>query len=61
MEEIRKGVRRGGARRERKNRGRGMIDLVDKSRGIVNLITEAMAKIKPTDPLRLVKQATCRQ
>ena len=31
---------------------------VDKSRGIVTLITEALAKIKPTESLRLAKQAS---
>ena len=33
-----------------------MKDRVDKSMGIVTRITEALARIKPTDPLRLVKR-----
>ena len=33
-----------------------MKGLVDKSRGIVTLMTEVLTKIKTTDPLRLVKQ-----
>ena len=36
-------------------RGRGMTDRVHKSRGMVTLITEALARIKPTDPLKLAK------
>jgi hypothetical protein len=34
---------------------------VDKSRGIVTLIAEALAKIKPTEPYRLAKQAARRK
>ncbi len=34
-----------------------MKDRVDKSMGIVTLIVEALAKIKPTDPLRFAKRA----
>ena len=34
-----------------------MKDRVDKSMGIVTLIAEALAKIKPTEPLMLAKQA----
>ena len=34
-----------------------MKDRVDQSMGIVTRIAEALAKIKPTDPLRLVKRA----
>ena len=33
-----------------------MTDRVDKSMGIVTLITEALAKIRPTELLRLTKQ-----
>ncbi len=33
-----------------------MKGLVDKSMGIVSRITEALARIKPTDPLRLDKR-----
>ena len=33
-----------------------MKDRVDKSMGIVTHITEALARIKPTDPLRLAKR-----
>jgi hypothetical protein len=36
-------------RRELKKRGRGMKDHVDKSMGIITLIAEALAKIKPTE------------
>ncbi len=35
----------------------GMKDRVDKSRVIVTLMTEALANIKPIEPLRLAKQA----
>ena len=44
-------LRRGGTRRELKKRGRGMKDRVDKSMGIVTRITEALTRIKPTEPL----------
>ncbi len=54
---TRDGSRRGGARRELKNRGRGMKDRTDKSMGIVTLIPQALAKIKPTEPLRFTKGA----
>jgi hypothetical protein len=37
--------------------GRGIKDLDDKSSGMEILMTEAFAKINPTDPLILVKQA----
>ena len=42
------GVRRGRAVRERKKRGRGVKGRVDRSMGIVTLIAEALARIKPT-------------
>jgi hypothetical protein len=35
-----------------------MKGLVDKSMGIVTLITEALTRIKPPDPLRLDKRET---
>ena len=38
-------------------RGRGRKGLDDKSRGMEILMTEAFAKINPTDPLILPKQA----
>jgi hypothetical protein len=38
-----------------------MKDRVDKSRGIVALSVEALAKIKPTETLRLAKQAEHRK
>jgi len=53
----REGARRGGVRRHRKKRGRGMKDRVDKSRGIVTLIVEALATIKRTGTSRSDKQA----
>jgi hypothetical protein len=49
---TREGLRRGLGRRELKERGRGMKDRVDKSMGIATIIAEALAKIKPTEPLR---------
>ena len=58
---TREGVRRGGARRELKKRGRGMKDRVDKSMGIVTLIAEVLTKINPTESLRLVKRAAHRK
>ena len=38
-----------------------MKDHVDKSRGIAILIDEVLDKIKPTEPLRLVKHAARRK
>jgi hypothetical protein len=38
-----------------------MKDRVDKSMGIVTRIAEALAKIKPTEPLRLAKHAARRK
>ena len=52
------GLRRGGDRRELKNRGKGMKGRVDKSMGIVTLIPEALTKIKPTETLIFSKRAT---
>jgi hypothetical protein len=53
--------REGGTRREFKKRGRGMKDRVDKSMGIVTRIAEALARIKPTDPLRLADREVVRK
>jgi hypothetical protein len=41
--------------------GGGIKDLDDKSSGMEIRMTEAFAKIKPTDPLILVKQAARRK
>jgi hypothetical protein len=41
--------------------GGGIKDLDDKSSGIEILIPEAFSKIKPTDPLILVKQVARRK
>ena len=38
-------------------RGNGMNDRVDKSRGIVTLMSEDLPNINPIEPLRLVKQS----
>ncbi len=38
-----------------KKRGKGMKDLVDKSKGIVTRIPETLGRIKPTESLRLDK------
>ena len=51
------GVRSDVGRLERMKRGRGMKDREQRSRGMETLIVEALAKIKPIDPLRLVTQA----
>jgi hypothetical protein len=42
-------------------RGRGIKDLDDKSSGMEKLMVEAFAKINPTDPLILDKQAARRK
>jgi hypothetical protein len=44
-----------------KKRGRGMKDRVDKSIGIVTRITDACAKNKLTEPLRLSKREACKK
>ena len=44
-------------RLERIKRGIGINGRDDKSSGIEILMTEAFAKINPTDPFRLAKQA----
>ena len=56
MNNTREGVKRG-VLRVRIKRGNGMNGRVDKSRGIVTLMTEAVANINPIEPLRLVKQS----
>ena len=45
-------------RLERMKHGSDIKDRGDKSIGIEILMTEVFAKINPTDPLRLAKQAT---
>jgi hypothetical protein len=41
--------------------GSGIKDRDDRSSGIEILMTDAFAKINPTDPLRLVKQAAAQR
>ncbi len=48
-------------RLERMKRGGGIKGLDDKSKGMEILMAEAFAKINPTDPLILAKQATRRK
>jgi hypothetical protein len=45
---------------ERMKRGGGIKGLDDKSSGMEILMSEVFAKIKPTDPSILPKQAACR-
>ncbi len=52
--------KRGGAARADETRNGGMNDPEERSRGIETLIAEAVAKIKPTEPFRLAKQAARR-
>ena len=47
-------------RRERMKRDSGMKGRDERSRGMEILIAEALAKIKPSEPLRLAKQAARR-
>jgi hypothetical protein len=49
---TREGVRRGGVRRERKKRGRGMKDREDTSMGIVTLIVKILGGVKETKLIR---------
>jgi hypothetical protein len=42
-------------------RGKGIKDRDDKSNGIEILMTDAFAKINPTEPLRLVRQVARRK
>ena len=51
------GVKRDDVVRVWIKRCNGMNDLVDKSRGLVTLMDEALANINPIEPLRLAKQA----
>ena len=52
---MREGVRKGGwGRRQQRKHGGGMQNRVDKSRGIETRITEAFAKVRPTDPFVVV-------
>jgi hypothetical protein len=48
-------------RLERMKHGNGIKDRDDRSSGIEILMSDAFAKINPTDPLRLAKQAARRQ
>ena len=48
-------------RLERIKRDSGINDREERSRGIEILMVDAFAKIKPTDPLRLAKQAARRK
>ncbi len=54
---TRKGARRGVGRRERIKRESGIKDREVRSRGIETLMAEAVARFKPTEPLRLARQA----
>jgi len=54
------GGKSGVERLERMKRGSGITGRDDKSSGIEILISEAFAKINPTDPLILAKQAARR-
>jgi len=51
------GAKSGAARLKPMNHGSGIKGRDDKSSGIEILMTEALAKINPTDPLILAKQA----
>jgi hypothetical protein len=51
------GAKSGVARLERMKRGSGIKDRDDKSSGIEIRMADALAKINPTDPLILAKQA----
>ena len=48
-------------RRERMKHGSGMKDRDERSRRIEILITDTFVMIKPTEPVRLVKQSTRRK
>jgi hypothetical protein len=56
-EKTRTGVKSVVGLLERMKHGRGIMGLDDKSRGMEILMAEAFAKINPTDPLILSKQA----
>ena len=57
-EKTREGVKSVVVLLERMTHGGGIKGLDDKSSGMEILMTEAFAKIKPTDPLILAKHAT---
>jgi hypothetical protein len=57
-EKTREGAKSVAGLLERMKHGGGINDLDDKSRGMEILMVEAFAKINPTDPLILAKQAT---
>jgi hypothetical protein len=54
------GAKSGVTRLERMKHGSGIKDRDDKSSGIEIRMTDALAKINPTDPLILAKQAARR-
>jgi hypothetical protein len=58
---TRKGAKSGIGRLERMKRGNGRKGRDDRSSGIEILMADAFAKINPTDPLRLAKQAARRK
>ncbi len=58
---TREGAKSGMGRLERMKHGSGIKDRDDKSSGIEILMSDAFAKINPTDPLRLAKQAARRK
>ncbi len=60
-EKTREGVKSVVGLLERRKRGGGIKGLDDKSSGMEILMTEAFAKIKPTDPLLLVRHAVRRK
>jgi hypothetical protein len=51
--------RRGAGQWERRKRGRGMNGREERSIGIETRRPEALARVSPTEPLRLEKQAEC--
>ena len=55
---TKEGVKRDVVLRVRIKRGNGMNVRVDKSRGIVTLMTETLPNINPIEPLRLSKQSS---
>ena len=59
-EKTREGARSGVTRLDRLKRGSGIKDRDDRSIGIEIRIAEDLAKINPTDPLILAKQAARR-
>jgi hypothetical protein len=59
-EKTREGAKSGVTRLDRIQRGSGIKDRDDRSRGIEIRIDEVLVKINPTDPLILAKQAVRR-